>query len=37
MNKTSMIHVKVKPEIKEQVEEILEELGMTTTEAINFI
>ena len=35
MNKTSMIHVRVNPEIKQEVEKILDNLGMTTTEAIN--
>ena len=35
MNKTSMIHIRVRPEIKKEAEEILENLGMTTTEAIN--
>ena len=35
MNKTSMIHIRVKPEIKKEVEEILDNLGMTTTEAVN--
>ena len=35
MNKTSMIHIRVQPEIKQEAEEILNNLGMTTTEAIN--
>ena len=35
MNKTSMIHIRVQPEIKEEAEEILSNLGMTTTEAVN--
>lgn len=35
MNKTSMIHIRVRPEVKEEVEEILDNLGMTTAEAVN--
>ena len=35
MNKTSMIHIRVQPEVKAEVEEILSNLGMTTTEAVN--
>lgn len=35
MNKTSMIHIRVQPEIKAEAEEILNNLGMTTTEAVN--
>lgn len=35
MNKTSMIHIRVQPKIKQEVEEILNNLGMTTTEAVN--
>lgn len=35
MNKASMIHVRVSPEIKAEAEDILDNLGMTTTEAIN--
>ncbi len=35
MNKTSMIHIRVQPDVKAQVEEILNNLGMTTTEAVN--
>ena len=35
MAKTSSMHIRVKPEIKAEVEEILDNLGMTTTEAIN--
>ena len=35
MNKTSMIHIRVQPEVKAEVEEILKNLGMTTTEAVN--
>lgn len=35
MNKTSMIHIRVQPEIKKEAEEILNNLGMTTTEAVN--
>lgn len=35
MAKTSSIHIRVDPEVKEQVENILDTLGMTATEAIN--
>lgn len=35
MNKTSMIHIRVQPEVKAEAEEILSNLGMTTTEAVN--
>lgn len=35
MAKTSSIHVRVEPEVKEQVEKILGTLGMTSAEAIN--
>lgn len=35
MPKTSSMHIRVKPEVKAEVEKILENLGMTTTEAIN--
>ncbi len=35
MAKTSSIHIRVEPKIKEKVEEILSSLGMTSTEAIN--
>lgn len=35
MAKTSSIHVRVEPKVKKQVEDILENLGMTSTEAIN--
>ena len=35
MGKTSSIHIRVEPEVKEEVEEILNTLGMTPTEAIN--
>lgn len=35
MAKTSSMHIRVKPEVKAEVEAILENLGMTTTEAIN--
>lgn len=35
MAKTSSIHIRVEPKIKEKVEEILNSLGMTFTEAIN--
>ena len=30
-----MIHIRVQPEIKAEAEEILNNLGMTTTEAVN--
>lgn len=33
--KSSSIHLRIEPKVKEQVETILETLGMTTTEAIN--
>lgn len=35
VNKTSMLHIRVKPNIKQEAEEILGNLGMTTTEAVN--
>ncbi len=35
MAKTSLMHIRVKPEVKQEVEEILDNLGMTATEAIN--
>ena len=35
MAKTETIQTRVEPEIKEQVEKILNELGISTTEAIN--
>lgn len=35
MSKTSSIHIRVEPKIKERVEKILESLGMTSAEAIN--
>jgi len=35
MAKTSSIHIRVEPEVKEQVEKILSTLGMTSAEAIN--
>ena len=35
MAKTSSIHIRVEPKVKEKVEEILNKLGMTSTEAIN--
>lgn len=34
-NKTSMLHIRVKPDVKKEAEEILDNLGMTTTEAVN--
>lgn len=35
MAKTSSMHIRVEPKIKEEVEKILNTLGMTSTEAIN--
>ena len=35
MGKTSSIHIRVEPEVKENVEKILDKLGMTSAEAIN--
>ena len=35
MAKTSSIHIRVDPKVKEEVEKILNVLGMTSTEAIN--
>ena len=35
MSKTSSIHIRVEPQVKEEVEKILNNLGMTSTEAIN--
>ena len=35
MAKTSSIHVRVEPQVKKEAEEILNNLGMTSTEAIN--
>ena len=35
MAKTSSIHIRVEPKVKEEVEKILDTLGMTSTEAIN--
>lgn len=35
MAKTSSIHIRVEPNVKKQVEKILNTLGMTSTEAIN--
>lgn len=35
MSKTSSIHIRVEPQVKEEVERILNTLGMTPTEAIN--
>lgn len=34
-NKTSMLHIRVRPDIKREAEDILDNLGMTTTEAVN--
>lgn len=35
MPKTSSMHIRVEPKVKEEVEKILNTLGMTSTEAIN--
>ena len=35
MAKTSSMHIRVEPKVKEEVEKILSSLGMTSTEAIN--
>ena len=35
MAKTSSLHVRIEPKIKEEVENILDNLGMTSAEAIN--
>ena len=35
MPKTATIHTRIEPEIKNQVDNILSELGISTTEAIN--
>ena len=35
MAKTSSIHIRVEPKVKQEVEAILSNLGMTSTEAIN--
>jgi len=35
MAKTATIHTRIEPEIKSQVDSILSELGISTTEAIN--
>ena len=35
MAKTATIHTRVEPEVKEQVDSILDKLGISTTEAIN--
>lgn len=35
MDKTTSIHIRIEPDIKNKVEKILSSLGMTTTEAIN--
>ena len=35
MSKTSSMHIRVEPKVKEEVEKILKALGMTSTEAIN--
>lgn len=35
MAKTDVLHIRVKPEVKEKVEQTLEELGLSITEAVN--
>ncbi len=35
MPKTSSIHIRVEPDVKKKVKEILDKLGMTSAEAIN--
>lgn len=35
MAKTSSMHIRIEPEVKKEVERILSNLGMTSTEAIN--
>ena len=35
MPKTATIHTRIEPEVKNQVDNILNELGISTTEAIN--
>ena len=35
MAKTRSMHIRVEPKVKEEVEKILSNLGMTSTEAIN--
>lgn len=35
MAKTSSMHIRVEPKVKEEVEKILEKLGMTSADAIN--
>lgn len=35
MAKTATIHMRVEPELKQDVENVFRELGMTTSEAIN--
>ena len=35
MPKTATIHTRIEPEVKSQVDNILSELGISTTEAIN--
>ena len=34
MAKTAMINARIEPELKEEVDEIFDELGLTTTEAV---
>lgn len=35
MARTAMIRARVKPELKEEVDELLEKMGLTASEAIN--
>ena len=35
MPKTTTIHTRIEPEVKSEVDSILNELGISTTEAIN--
>jgi len=35
MTKTSVLHMRLKPEVKSEADRILDRLGMTTAEAVN--
>lgn len=35
MNKSDTLHIRVEPDVKSNVEKTLDQLGLTTTEAIN--
>jgi DNA-damage-inducible protein J len=37
MSKTSSIHIRINPEIKDEVEPILDDLGITFTELFNML